>query len=100
MFPIFHTSLLTPYRANQFADRVQEPPAPVVIDGDEEYEIERIVDYRKQRGNVQYLVKWLGYPLDKKNDWISEDGLCHAQDLLADFCNNYKSQPPNKRRQR
>ena len=35
VFPIFHMSLLTPYRANQFADRVQEPPAPVVIDGDE-----------------------------------------------------------------
>ena len=34
VFPIFHTSRLTPYRANQFANCVQEPLAPVVIDGD------------------------------------------------------------------
>ena len=42
VFPVFHTSLLTPYHDNNFDDRVQPPPPPVVVDGDEEYEIEKI----------------------------------------------------------
>ncbi|QRV96371.1 Retrotransposable element Tf2 protein [Ceratobasidium sp. AG-Ba] len=38
-----------------------QPPAEVTPDGEEEYEVEKILDSRKQRNQVQYLVHWKGY---------------------------------------
>ena len=99
VFPVFHTSLLTPYHDNNFDDRVQPPPPPVVVDGDEEYEIEKNVAERKRYGIKQYLVKWVGYPLDEKSDWINEDGLCHAKELLKEYISK-NPQPASKRRKR
>ena len=100
VYPVFHTSLLTPYHENNIDGRVQPPPPAVVIDGDEEYEIESVVARRKHYGNIQYLVKWVGYPLNEKDNWISEDGLCHAQELLQDFLDGPNNKPLNKRRKK
>ena len=49
----------------------QRPP-PDLVDGEEEYEIEKVVDSRCfGRGRVlQYLVKWKGYP-DSENQWVN-----------------------------
>jgi hypothetical protein len=41
--PIFHVSLLEPYRES---GRVQFPPAPVEMEGALEYEVELILEYR------------------------------------------------------
>lgn len=95
---MFHTSLLAPYHKNSIDGRVQPPPPSVVIDGDEEYEIESIVDSRKRHGTVQYLVKWVGYPLDEKSDWIDKDGLCHAKELLQEYLDKTRHTPAPKRR--
>ena len=85
VFPVFHTSLLTPYNANKMEGRVQPPPPPVVVDGDEEYKIEKIVSSCKHYGTVQYLVKWVGYPLDKKSDWINE----YSYVMHRNYCKSF-----------
>jgi hypothetical protein len=95
VYPVFHTSLLTPFKEYTEDPRSQPPPPPIVVDDNEEYEIERIVDRRVRYKKVQYLVKWAGYDLDEKNDWIHEDGLVHAQELVNDFMATYK--PPSRR---
>ncbi|QRV96834.1 hypothetical protein RhiJN_24852 [Ceratobasidium sp. AG-Ba] len=38
-----------------------QPPAEVTPNGEEEYEVEKILDSRKQHTQVQYLVHWKGY---------------------------------------
>ena len=64
--PVFHVSLLEPYVANRFPDRIQPPPPPVVVDGEVEYEVNEILDSRVYRGKIQYLVDWKGYgPADR-----------------------------------
>ena len=64
--PVFHVSLLEPYVENQFPNRTQPPPPPVVVDGELEYVVSEILDSRTNRGNVQYLVDWKGYgPADR-----------------------------------
>jgi hypothetical protein len=98
VYPVFHTSLLTPYRENNIDGRDQVHPPPVIIDGDEEYEIEQIVASRRRYGKIQYLVKWKGYPIDEKNDWFNEDGLAHAQELLDDFLHSPAAIPPPAKR--
>ena len=58
------TLLLTPYHETEFHRPNFTKPPPDLIDGEEEYEIEEILQSRKNgRGcKVQYLVKWKGYP--------------------------------------
>ena len=53
------------YKAN---GRVEPPLLPIEIEGELEYEVERILDKRInklgcRRDSVEYLVKWLGYGL-------------------------------------
>ena len=62
--PIFHVNLLTPYKETAFHGPNYMRPPLDLIDNEEEYEVEQILDLRIQGCNckVQYLVKWVGYP--------------------------------------
>jgi hypothetical protein len=60
-------------------------PAPELIDGEEEYSVERILDSRQfsRRQRLQYLVKWEGYP-DSDNMWVDKDDV-FAEDKVKEF---------------
>ena len=74
--PIFHVSLLEPYRHSNRPGREQPPREPEEIDGDIEWEVERIVKsqiitYVRRRPRMQeirYFVKWAGCSEDE-NTW-------------------------------
>lgn len=63
-FPTFHTSLIKPFRDNdgtKFPSRTLEAPGPIVVDGFEEYFVEKILDHAQlAKGNFKYLVEWKG----------------------------------------
>jgi hypothetical protein len=62
--PVFHTSLLRPATTNEaLPGQSQEAPPPVEIDGEQEYQVERIEDSRFNRRKRchEYLVRWRGY---------------------------------------
>ena len=82
---MFHVDLLTPYRETEFHGRNYERPPPDLVEGEEEYEVERVLDSRRHgRGKcLQYLVKWKGYP-DSENQWVDAHDL-HAPDLISEF---------------
>ena len=82
---VFHADLLTPYRETELHGPNFMKPPPDLIDGEEEYEIEEILQSRRHgKGRkIQYLVKWQGYP-DSENQWVDWDNL-HADKALADF---------------
>ncbi|GAA5978447.1 hypothetical protein JCM11641_007948 [Rhodosporidiobolus odoratus] len=70
-FPKFHISKLRRYIPNDnsaFPERSPPRPEPIVVDGTEEFVVEKVVDERKRRGKTEYLVKWEGYP-DAENTW-------------------------------
>jgi len=58
--PVIHVSELEPFYEDHFG-RKKEPPLPVIVDNEEEYEIEKNFDKRKHYGKTQYLIKWKGY---------------------------------------
>ena len=89
---VFHVSLLEPYHANIIPGRIQSPPAPAIIEGQEEYEVEQILDSRIQRGKLQYLVDWKGYgPADRS--WEPIENLEHCNELIDKFHSKYQSRP-------
>jgi hypothetical protein len=61
--PVFHTSMLKPYVVDPTGTRSQSPPEPVILEGFEEYVVEKVLAERKHRNKLQYLVKWKHYPL-------------------------------------
>ena len=56
--PVFHVSLLEPAIIPGWHP---EPPPPIEIDSEMEYEVAKILDTRIQNGQLEYLVEWEGY---------------------------------------
>ncbi|CAJ0942213.1 unnamed protein product [Ranitomeya imitator] len=56
---VFHRSLLRRYVAPMVPS--VDPPALVLVEGELEYVVEKILDSRVSRRKLQYLVKWKGY---------------------------------------
>ena len=82
---VFHASLLTPYReTSQHGANYTRPP-PDLIEGEEEFEVEAIVNHRHHGKNrrLQYLVKWKGYP-DADNSWEPADQI-FAPELITRY---------------
>jgi hypothetical protein len=82
---MFHIDLLTPYKETIMHGPNFTRPAPELIDGEEEYSIEKILDSRRfsRRRRLQYLVKWEGYP-DADNMWVDKDDV-FAEDKVREF---------------
>ena len=83
--PVFHTDLLTPYHKTPTHGPNYQRPPPDLVDREEEYEVERILDSQQfGRGRkLQYLIKWKGYP-DSENQWVDKDNV-FADKALQEF---------------
>jgi hypothetical protein len=83
--PVFHIDLLTPYRETITHGPNYQRPLPDLVNGEEEYSVEKILDSRKfgRRRRLQYLVKWEGYP-DSDNMWVDKDDV-FADDKVREF---------------
>ena len=57
---VFHVSLLSPYHANTIPGRTPVQPLPITINDHEELEVEAVLDSRRRRGCIEYLVHWMG----------------------------------------
>ena len=62
-FPVFYTSELPPFKENDNTIspiRTLNPPKPILINGEQEFFIEKIVDERTRNKQTQYNVHWQG----------------------------------------
>ena len=92
--PVFHVSLLEPHRANTIPNRTQPPPLPVEVDGETEYEVSAILDSRRRRNKLQYLVQWKGYDGHAESaTWEPSENVSNTPVLLAAFHNSYPTKP-------
>src|SRR6266403_5287600 len=89
---VFHASLLNPYHETKAHGPNFARPPPDLIEGEEEYEVERIVTHRSfgQSKSLQYLIKWKGYP-ESDNSWEPADQV-HALDLVKYYHSAVKGQ--------
>jgi len=61
----------------------QAPPPPIVVDGEEEWEVEEILDSRWHRRRFQFLVKWKGFSREH-NSWEAASNV-KAPDLIVEY---------------
>ena len=95
--PVFHTSLLRPYISNSIPDRIQPPPPPITVEGETEYEINKILDSKMSRNRLKFLVRWKGYTAEH-DEWIDEGYLEHSQGLVDEYNQQASTQPQRKQR--
>jgi hypothetical protein len=95
--PVFHVSMLEPEIPSSIPNRTDDPPPPVEIDGEVEYEIAAILDTkvdRRRRCKLLYLVRWAGYEgTNDETSWMTADELAHAQELVRDYHQAYPLKP-------
>lgn len=92
--PVFHVSLLRAHRASTLPGRHPSEPAPIDVDGEEEYEVERILDSRRHGRwrSLQYLVQWKGYG-PEHNQWLPATAVKHAPVLIREFHRTHPRSP-------
>jgi hypothetical protein len=89
---VFHSSLLRLSRENVselFPNRTViniQPPIVKSVNNDEEdeWEIEQIIDRRKKRNRLEYLVRWKGWSTEY-DEWKTVDQLKNARGLTKEY---------------
>lgn len=83
---MFHTSLLKPYRTDTIEGRVEEAPPAIVLDGHNEYTVEKIMAWQPwYKNKKRFLVQWEGYDNPTDNLWIHEDNMDHCCKMIKGY---------------
>ena len=87
--PVHHVSLLDPVSRDPLQGQEITPPPPLEVDGDQEFQVERVEDSRMYRNQLQYLIRWTGYDQVTWEPAIDVDGL----QALDAFHKKYPQKP-------
>lgn len=86
--PVFHVTQLEPFHRRE-GEEPEQPP-PIIIDENEEWEVEEVLDERTHYKKKQYLVKWKGFEMEDST-WQTEKDLANAQTALRTYKKNRKA---------
>ena len=91
--PVFHISLLEPTASTKpIPGHLQPPPPPIVIQELQEWEVEKILDSRHHRNQIQYRVKWTGVH-DPDNTWYPARNFENSPNLIQQLHEEYPEKP-------
>src|ERR1700677_125096 len=88
--PVFTRSKLQLYSPPTIPGQSITPQGPVVIEGEERYNIEAILNSKPTRGKLFYLIKWEGWST-KHNTWEPESHLNEARKFIEKFNREHPS---------
>jgi hypothetical protein len=80
---VFHVDRFRKYipSPESLGRRTPARPPPDIVNDVEEYEVETILEHRKNRNRQEFLVKWKGYPREDST-WEAESSLTHCPRIL------------------
>ena len=85
----FHVFLLKKNSNDSLTNQIESSLPPVMINNEEEWKVDDVLDSRQYGRNkkLQYRVKWVGYPSDKK--WYDAVDLKNALDIVVEYHKRY-----------
>ena len=72
---------------------MEKPPSPILVDGEEEYEVESILRHKAKGAWRLYQVLWKGHPMIEAS-WEPELNLQNASSLLEDYLRRVATSKP------
>lgn len=92
IWPVFHAGLLHPYKETEEHGPNYSLPPPTIVNDEEEWVVETIVNAKIERGKVKYQIKWEGYP-ESENTWEPLSNVRHMWDEIQEFHNRNPQAP-------
>ncbi|EGO04631.1 hypothetical protein SERLA73DRAFT_41425, partial [Serpula lacrymans var. lacrymans S7.3] len=91
--PTVNISHVKPYKGPLLGQRLDRPgPVVVTQEGEEEFEVERVIDAHLKRGKLEFLVLWKGYG-DEDRMWEPEAHLDNSRNAVRKFYSKNPSAP-------
>ena len=86
---VFHSELLRSVVDDSLLGQKNEPSRSIVVNDEDEWEIDDILNFRRYRRRLQYRVKWKNY--DNDLNWYNadDDEFMNAQEMIDDFHTKY-----------
>jgi len=81
--PVVNVSQIVRYK-EQVRGQEKEKGKPVEIEEVEEWEVEKILNKKKMRGVVKYLIRWKGFTVEG-DTWEKRENLKNVEELIAEF---------------
>lgn len=91
LHPVMHASKLSKDPNDPLEGQTQAPQPSILVEQEEEWIVEEILDSKKKNGNIYYLTKWEGHPPDPK--WYPARNFDHAPRKLKEFHVKYPTKP-------
>jgi len=88
---VFHSDLLRSVADDLLPGQKNEPSGSIVVNDEDEWKIDDILNFRRYRRRLQYRVKWNDY--DNDLNWYNADGdeFMNAQKVVDDFHIRYSN---------
>ncbi|MBW0504244.1 hypothetical protein O181_043959 [Austropuccinia psidii MF-1] len=84
--PVFHVSLLEVVKQSSIPNCHRFPPPPALVEEQEEWEVDQVLNSNLRRGKLWYLVEWKGFSEDpERTTWEPASNLTNSPDLVKDF---------------
>jgi len=88
--PVVNVSRVRLYKS-QVKGQKKISPKPVIIEGEEEFEVEKILNKRTVRGKEKFLVRWKGYTAGE-DTWENRENLENAKELVEEFKREHREE--------
>jgi len=85
--PVVNISRVRLYKP-QVKGQKKTPLKPVIIEGEKEFEVEKILNKRVVWGKEKFLVRWKGYTAEE-DTWENRENLGNAKELIEEFERKY-----------
>ena len=95
--PVVNVSRVRLYKP-QVEGQKKTPPKLVIIEGEKEFEVEKILNKRMVREKVKFLVWWKGYTVEE-DTWENRENLGNVKELVEEFEREYGEEAEELRRQ-
>jgi len=86
--PVVNVSRIRRY-VGQVQGQKKKQPLPVIIKGEEEWKVERILNKRRVWGKDKYLVRWREFTAES-NTWEGRENLKNAKEAIEEFEKEYQ----------
>ena len=81
--PVVNVSQIVRYK-EQIKRQKKEEGKPVKVEGVKEWEVEKILNKKKMRGVMKYLIWWKGFTAEG-DTWERKENLKNAEELIEEF---------------